>query len=83
MGHLDNGCQHVYDFLPDVQEIHKIPKEWICNVIATIVKEPFVVWVKNVVEERNKAVSKKKGDLITLDPDVAAAFYASSKVSRK
>ncbi len=34
---LDNGYQHVYDYLPDQQEIHKVPKEWICNVVATIV----------------------------------------------
>ena len=51
--------------------------------IATIVKEPFITWIKNVVEERNKKVSKKKGDMITMDPAIAAAFYASSKVSRK
>jgi len=52
-------------------------------VIATVVKEPFITWIKNVVEERNKKVSKKKGDMITMDPAIAAAFYASSKVSRK
>ena len=81
--HLDQSYQHVYDYLPDAQEIHKIPKEWICNVIATIVGEPFFNWVKSVVAERNKTVSKKKGDVITMDAAVANAFFASTKVSRK
>ena len=37
MGHLDNGCQHVYDYLPDEQELGKVPKEWICNVVYTVI----------------------------------------------
>jgi len=80
---LDNGFQHVYDYLPDQQEIHKVPKEWICNVVYTVVGAPFHTWVKGVVQERNQAVAKKKGDTISMDPAVAAAFHASTKVSRK
>ena len=83
MSHLDNGCQHVYDYLPDEQELCKVPKEWICNVVYTVVGASFHAWVKGVVQERNKTVAKKKGDTISMDPAVAAAFYASTKVSRK
>ncbi len=36
-----------------------------------------------MVQERNKTVAKKKGDTISMDPAVAEAFYASTKVSRK
>ena len=46
-------------------------------------QEPFFNWVKSVVAERNKTVSKKKGDVITMDAAVANAFFASTKVSRK
>ena len=80
---LDNGFQHVYDFLPDQQELLKVPKEWICNVVYTVIGTPFHTWVKGVVQERNKAVAKKKGDTISMDPAVAEAYYASTKVSRK
>ena len=83
MSHLDNGCQHVYDFLPSQLELCKLPKEWICNVVYTVIGTPFHTWVKGVVQERNKAVSKKKGDTISMDPAVAEAYYASTKVSRK
>ena len=82
-GFLENGHQHVYSYLPDQQELSKVPKEWICNVIVTVVGEPFHKWVKSVVEVRNKAVATKRGEMITMDADVAAAFHASTKISRK
>ena len=59
---LDDSHPHVYDYLPDQQELPKVPKEWVCNVIASVVKEPFLRWIKAVVEARNKAISKKLDD---------------------
>ena len=43
----------VYDYLPDQQEIHRVPKEWICNVCYSVVGEEFARWVKEQVEIRN------------------------------
>ena len=43
----------VGDYLPDQQEIHKAPKDWICNVIFSVVGSPFTDWVKLQVEVRN------------------------------
>ena len=55
---LNNGHHNVFDYLPDQQEIRKVPKEWICNVLATVLKGMFTGWVKNRIEERNEAVKE-------------------------
>lgn len=80
---LDAGHRQVYDFFPDQQEIHKVSKEWICNVCATVLGDAFSAWVKEQIEERNVQVTKKKNLMIAMDPELAAAFQASTKVSRK
>ena len=69
--------------MPDSQEIHKVAKEWICNVCATILKGVFSGWVRDQIETRNEAVTKKRNLMIAMDPEVAAALHASTKVSRK
>ena len=33
-------------YMPDRKEIHKVSREWICNVIATVMKNVFTDWVK-------------------------------------
>ena len=69
--------------LPDPIELHKVSREWICNVIATVMGTVFTDWVKERIEERNEAV-KEKGEMnIELDPDVAEAFQNSTSVSCK
>ena len=69
--------------MPDSREIHKISREWICNIIATVLGKKFTDWVKEQIENRNEEVTVKKGLEIELDPDVAAAFKASTSVSCK
>ena len=80
---LDDGHQYVFQYMPDQQEIHKVPKQWLCNVANSILKNQFSDWVKRQVEVRNEAVKSKKNMMIQMDPEIAAAFAASSKVSRK
>ena len=57
--------------MPDSQEIHKVSKEWICNVCATILKGLFSGWVRARIEERNEAVKKNKNLDIEMDAEVA------------
>ena len=80
---LNNGHQQVFEYFPDSQEIHKVSKEWICNVCATLLQGIFSGWVRNRIEERNEAVKRNKNLDIAMDPEVAAAFRSSTKVSRK
>ena len=75
------GRPEVFDYLPDGKELRKVPRQWICNVIATVVGAPFVSWVKARVNERNAEVVKEKNLAIAMDPDIAAAFHASNAVS--
>ena len=69
--------------LPDPIELHKVSREWISNVIATVMKNIFTDWVKEKIEERNEEIKDKNDMNIELDPDVAEAFKNSTSVSRK
>ena len=33
---LEDGRNQVFDYLPDLQELDKIAREWICNVCCTV-----------------------------------------------
>ena len=69
--------------MPDKGEIHKVSREWICNVVATVLGTTFTNWVKEQIEARNEEVREKKDMNIELDADIAAAFTASTSVSCK
>ena len=73
--------QEVYRYLPDKIEVRKCPKQWIVNVIYTIVKDDFGQWVKEQIEERNIKVAIEKDLMIDMDPEIAEAFAASTAVS--
>ena len=45
MSFLDDGHKQVYQYLPDMREIDKVSREWICNVISTVLEDEFVNWV--------------------------------------
>ena len=75
--------QEVIVYLPDDKELRKTPKQWIVNVGATIIGEPFRAWIGERIKERNVAVTTQKNMLISLDPTIAAAFHASTAVSCK
>ena len=80
---LNSGHEHVWDYMPDSQEIHKVPKEWICNICATVLRGLFLGWVKNQIEARNQKVSREQDLMIEMDAEVLEAFRASTSVSRK
>jgi hypothetical protein len=69
--------------LPIPRELHKVSREWIYNVVATVLGTVFTDWVKDQIEDRNEEVKDKRKLDIELDPDVAAAFRASTAVSSK
>jgi len=71
----------VFEYLPDGKELRKVPREWICNIIATIVGAPFVEWVQARINERNAQLFQDKQLGIDMDPEIAAAFHASTAIS--
>ena len=69
------------NYLPDKKELFKVSRELICNACATVLKDIFTNWVKEQIEERNEEMKEKEDMNIELDPDIAAAFNASTSVS--
>ena len=63
--------------LPSVRrEREALPRQYLANVIYTIVKEPFKNWVNAIVDERHEE-RRKEEDIIMMDPEIAAVFNAS------
>ena len=70
--------------LPVTQkEIRKLPRQYIGNIIHTIVGEPFKKWVHDRVEARNLKVAEEGDMMIELDPEIAEIYRASNAVSGK
>ena len=44
----------VDDYLPDGKEVMKMPKQWIANVVHSVLKNIFSDWVKAQVQKRNE-----------------------------
>ena len=44
---------NVHKFLPDENEIKKAPKQWIVNMIYSLVQEDFADWVRRIINTRN------------------------------
>ena len=70
-------------YLPDDPDLAKVPKQWLINVCATVIGDPFRNWVKQQKEESNALMAEKKELMIAMDPVMAAKFQASTHVSRK
>ena len=68
----------VGEYLPDPREVAKLPKQWLCNVIYTTVKDDFAGWVKGRIEARNAGIVKSKNLGINMDPAIMKAFLNSS-----
>ena len=82
---LERGLQfpHVKDYLPDARDHHRLPRQWIINVIFTIVGEPVKEFVQTHIKERNDQLAEKRNLIIELDADIANAFQQSINISSK
>ena len=68
--------------LPDrKQELDKLPREYLINVIFTKVGEPFKNWVDERVGMRHEKVKEKGEMFVELDPEIHKVFMASQAVS--
>ena len=63
------------------KEAEKLPRQYIANVIHTLVGKPFRQWIDAKLEERNAELVEKKEMIIELDPEIEALFKASNSVS--
>ena len=60
-----------------------MPRNYIANVIHTVVGDPFVQWTNIRIHERNSKVVKEKDLNINMDPEIAHIFRQSNAVSGK
>ena len=68
--------------LPSIErEIKKCHREFIANIIYTIVGQPFKDWVASVADARNEKIIVDQDLQINMDPQIFAVFQASSAVS--
>lgn len=65
------------------KEIKKLPRQYIANVIYTIVGEPFKTWVLDRVETRNVKVAEEGDMMIEIDAEIAKIYKMSNSVSGK
>ena len=70
-------------YLPEEQDMHKLPRQWIINVIYSLCGDGFREWVSEQVKDRNERLAEKRDLMIDLDPDIAAAFSNSAYISSK
>ena len=66
-----------------MKEIRKMPRQYICNVIYTLVGEPFAKWVTLNCHERNKKFTQDHGLEIKLQSRIAEALEASTAINCK
>jgi hypothetical protein len=67
--------------LPILKELEKVPKQWLCNVIYSVIGDDFSNWVVHKVKERNDRVTVLRDLNINIDSQVLAAFQSSNAVS--
>ena len=67
--------------LPPESEIEKLPRQYIINVIYTLVGEPFSKWVDGRVNARNEKILNEQDLLIEMDPELAGIFRQSTSMS--
>jgi len=71
----------VMDCLPMVKrERERLPRQYLGNVIYTIIGEPFKQWVDSIVNSRHE-VRRQPQDQIQMDPEIARLFNESSAVA--
>ena len=70
-------------YLPEDRDMHKVPRQWLINIVYTIIGNPFSEWVKSEIVKRNTDLAKKQNLLIEMDPEIARAFQSSVNISSK
>jgi hypothetical protein len=54
--------------LPILKELEKIPKQWLCNLLYSVIGDDFARWVSERIKERNERVTVLRDLNINIDP---------------
>ena len=61
----------------------KLPRQYLANVLYTVLGQDFKNWVDEQVLKRNKKVTKELKTDVEMDPEIEAIFRASKHISSK
>jgi len=71
-------------YLPDNKlDMDKLPRQFIANVIYTLLEDDFSDWVSTQIEFHNKQQAITGNKMIELDADIAEIFHMSTSTSGK
>ena len=74
----------VFTALPKEQnEINSLHRNYIANVIYTIVGEDFRDWINNKMQERTKRLALERNMTIQMDPEIYKIYKDSTSISGK
>jgi len=74
----------VMECLPAAEgEILKLPRQYIANLIYTVVGDAFADWVEDRITQRNYKIATERDLMIEMDAEIAAIFRSSTAVSGK
>ena len=65
----------------EMKEIKKLPRQYIINVLYTLVGTPFREWVDNLVDGRHEKMAEERDMNIDMDPEIRQIFNKSKAVS--
>jgi len=75
--------QGLMDYLPEPQDVHRLPRQFICNVAYTKMGKTFADFVSASCDLRHYEMAEKKDLLISMDSQIAKVFVTSKAISSK
>ena len=76
-----DDSKDVWNYFPELKEVDRLPRQYIINMIHSVMGEPFAKWVKEKVDARNKKLTESRDLLINMDPAIAELLKKSTHVS--
>ena len=78
------GYPEVTEALPtEPREVDKLLRQYVINVVYTLVGDAFRLWVEEVMHARDARITEERNLGIELDPEILRVFRNSTAVSSK
>ena len=72
---------HVERFLPEYDYLKEPNREWLCNLVNSIIPEKFQKFIETKVEERRQLLINSQNLGISVQPDILNIFKQSKAIS--
>lgn len=81
--HCHEHHDGVFEYLPIEKEQKQLPRPWLCDLIFSVVGEPFSEWVTLKSNDRNQELIKKRDVEVELTEEIAELLRNTTHVSSK